>query len=108
MRLLSKLLKREVLEEVGCECETVSTVGMTLEYRNEWMWLHVSYCFVANVDSDIGETKLEPGEIEEGHETFWLPPETVLEKMEIDSPQHYEGHFVLEKRKNLFNGILSE
>jgi len=45
----------------------------------------------------VGEPALEEGEIEEGQETLWLPPEEVLEKMKTDNPGKLEGHFILKR-----------
>ncbi len=92
-------LKREVLEEVGGECEIVKPIGVTIEYRNKYKMIHISYCFVAKLIGDIGTPKLEEGEVEEGHETLWLAPAVVLEKMKNDKPGKFEGHFILEREK---------
>ena len=94
---LEEALKREVREEVGCDCEIVRPVGMTIEYRNKYMLLHVSYCYVAEVVGEMGEPVLEEKEIEEGHETLWLPPTEVLAKMKTDTPGKFAGHFILKR-----------
>ena len=104
---LEEALKREIMEEVGCACEIVGTVGATIEYRNQWMWLHLSQCFVAKVVGEIGEPQLEPSEIEEGQETLWLAPEIVFEKMKTDTPEQYEGKFILEREKAFLKEFLS-
>lgn len=90
-------VKREVLEEVGCECEIMREVGMTIEYRNKYKLLQLSFCFVAKVVGEVGEPKLEEGEVEEGQVTLWLSPIEVLEKMKNDQPTKFEGHFILKR-----------
>lgn len=90
-------LRREVKEEVGCDCEIIRPVGMTIEYRNEQKLLHISYCYVAEVVGEIGEPALEGGEIEEGQETHWLPPAEVLERMKKDLPGKFKGQFILKR-----------
>lgn len=99
-------MKREVLEEVGCDCEITNSIGVTLEYRNKYNLLHISYCYAAKVVGEIGEPALEEGEIEEGQETLWLPPEEVLAKMETDNPGKFEGHFILEREKSFLKEFL--
>ena len=94
---VEEALKREVLEEVGCECEIIKPIGMTIEYRNKYDMLHISFCYVAKVNGEIGVTHLEAGEVEEGQVTLWLPAEEVLEKMKVDVPQKFEGHFILRR-----------
>lgn len=100
-------LQREVLEEVGCECEVVRPVGMTIEYRNKYQLLHLSYCYVAKVIGEIGESALEEGEVEEGQETIWLPPEEVLEKMKTDNPGKFEGYFILKREMSFLKEYLN-
>lgn len=104
---IEQALKREVLEEVGCNCEIIQTLGVTIEYRNEQKLLHVSYGFVAKVVGAVGTPKLEAGEVEEGQETLWLPPREVLEKMQTDTPGKYEGHFILEREKAFLEAFLN-
>lgn len=96
---IEEALKREVLEEVGCDCEITHELGVTIEYRNKYKLLHISYGFSAKVVGEIGTPALEEGEIEEGQETLWLPPTDVLEKMNADNPGKFEGHFILEREK---------
>ena len=91
-------LRREIKEEVGCESRLIKPVGMTIEYRNKYQLLHISYCFVTKVVGEIGKPDLEVGDIEEEQETVWLPPSVVLEKMKKDQPQKFEGHFILNEK----------
>lgn len=90
-------LKREVKEEVGCDCKIIRHIGMTIEYRNTYKLLHISYCYLAEVVGEIGEPALEEGELEEGQETLWLAPFEVLAKMKTDTPGKFEGHFILKR-----------
>ncbi|MCA9355024.1 NUDIX domain-containing protein [Candidatus Kaiserbacteria bacterium] len=103
---IEEALKREALEEVGCDCEIVREVGMTIEYRNKYQLLHISYCFVANMVGEVGQTKLEEGEIEEGQETLWMPPAIAFEKMKKDKPGKFEGHFILERETSFLDEYL--
>ncbi len=100
-------LKREVREEVGCECEIVRPVGLVIEYRNKYQLMHLSYCYIADVRGEIGLPKLEKGEVEEGQETLWLPPAVVLEKMKTDVPGKFEGHFILRREISFLEEYLS-
>jgi len=100
-------LKREVLEEVGCDCEIIEPIGVTIEYRNKYNMIHISYAFSAKVVGEIGEPALEDGEIEEGQSTLWLPPSEVLASMETDTPGKFEGHFILEREKSFLKEYLS-
>jgi 8-oxo-dGTP diphosphatase len=103
---VEQALKREVVEEVGCECDIVRDVGMTIEYRNKYNLLYISYCFVARVVGEIGEPQLEDGEVEEGQTTLWLAPHDVLEKMSKDTPKKSEGHFILKREMSFLEEYL--
>ncbi len=98
---MEEAAKREVLEEVGCECEIIKPIGLVIEYRNKYKLLHLSFCYLAKVVGEIGQPKLEDGEIEEGQVTLWFTPEDVLEKLKTDNPQKFEGEFIL-KREQAF------
>jgi len=99
--------KREILEEVGCDCEVLDPIGVVIEYRNKYNMLHISYAFVAKVAGEIGEPELEAGEIEEGQVTKWIKPAEVLRLMEQDQPQKFEGHFILEREKAILKEFLA-
>lgn len=103
---IEEALKREVKEEVGCDCEIIRPIGMTIEYRNNHKLLHISYCYEARVVGEIGEPTLEEGEIEEGHETLWLPPAEVLAKMKTDTPGKFAGHFILKRETSFLEEYL--
>lgn len=103
---IEEALKREIKEEVGCDCEITKPLGVTIEYRNKYKLLHISYGFAAKVIGEVGNPALEEGEIEEGQETLWLPPEEVLEKMKNDNPGKFEGHFILEREKTFLQEFL--
>jgi len=90
-------LKREVLEEVGCDCEIMQEIGVTIQYMNKYNLIHISYCYAAQVVGEIGLPKLEEGEIEEGQVTMWLEPNQALEIMKSESPKKFEGHFILKR-----------
>lgn len=105
---VEEALKREILEEVGCDSEIIKPVGMTIEYRNKYNLLHLSFAFAAKVVGEVGPPQLEEGEIEEGQETLWLPPEEVLAKMETDNPGKFEGHFILEREKSFLKEFLDQ
>lgn len=104
---IEQALQREIAEEVGCASVIERLIGMTIEYRNQEKLLQLSYCFAAQVEGEIGTPTLEPGEIEEGQVTLWLPPEEVLEKMKTDQPKDYQGHFILKREHAFLTEFLS-
>lgn len=65
-------LKRECIEEIGCEVEVVGEVGTLTEYRREQTLKQTSYCYLALVVGDKGTPNLEQGEADSGFQTVWL------------------------------------
>ena len=47
-------LRRECLEELGCEIEVVGEVGSILEYNKMFSLKHTSYCYIAKVKGKKG------------------------------------------------------
>ena len=96
---VEEALRREVREEVGCNCQIDQPIGIVIEYRNKYGLLHISYCYSAFVDGGVSTPDLEEGEIEGGQETLWLPPAALLTKMSSDVPGKFEGHFILAREQ---------
>lgn len=94
---LTEALRREIKEEVGCDCSVDSLVGVVIEYRQKYKLLHVSYCYTAHVVGPILEPSLEPGEIEEGQITKWVTPAELEVLMQQDVPKKYEGNFIKQR-----------
>lgn len=105
---LEDALARELIEEVGCKCEIERLIGVTIEYRNKYKLLHISYCFVAKVVGDLSAPQLELKEIEEGQETHWLPPVEILKQMEKDDTDGYKGRFILAREMTFLKEFLDQ
>jgi ADP-ribose pyrophosphatase YjhB (NUDIX family) len=104
---LEETLKREVLEEVGCECEIMRPLGMTIEYDDHSNLLHISYAFVAKVVGETGQPTLEESEIKEGQKTLWIEPSELLAKMQNDTPQQHRGFFISAREQAFLREFLS-
>lgn len=100
--------KREVLEEVGCDCELIEELGVVIECRNEQELLHISYGYVAKLIGAIGLPMLEAEEVEEGQVTKWLKPEEALEQMKNDQPTEYKGHFIRAREVAFLEGYFNK
>ncbi len=95
---LVSALKRECLEEIGCEIEVGRQIGMIVEYRKKLGVRQESYCYVAKVRGEKGEPTLTPSEIEEGFETIWAPIEKAIELIERGTQvKDYLGKFIVKR-----------
>lgn len=108
---LEQGLRREILEEVGCQIKNIQELGIIEEYRNKLNIHQISYCYFAEVDGKIGEQKLEQGEIDDGHDLKWVGLDEAVEILEKEKQvRDYEGKYIrdrdlifLKKAKDLFN-----
>lgn len=100
-------LKREILEEVGCDCEIISEIGSILEFRDPIK--QYSFGFLAKVKGDISEPTFTEKEKEEGFQIAeWLPIAEAIKIFEKDKPSFLMAKFMrlrdkafLEKAKEL-------
>lgn len=90
-------LKRECLEEIGCNIKITDELGEIIEYRDKWSLKQHSYCYIAKV---VGE-KLDPSftekEKENGFLIKWIKLSEALQLLENDNPKDYEGMFIKER-----------
>lgn len=88
-------LRREILEEVGCEVEVrEQTVGMTIEQREEYAMLQISYCYLADVAGAKGEISLTELEADNGFVLQWMSIEEAIDTLEKDAPSDNFAKFM--------------
>ncbi|HWT76738.1 MAG TPA: NUDIX domain-containing protein [Mobilitalea sp.] len=79
-------LKRELLEETGCECEILGELGYVYENRAHCDYTTISYYYVAEVIYNHDETYLTQGEIDNETTLEWHTIEEATRL--IGSPVH--------------------
>ncbi len=89
-------LRRECLEEIGCNIDNIQELGIIEEYRNGSDHLHqFSYCYTADLVGGKGQDKLEEDEIADGFEPEWIPIEDAVKVLEAEAGvEDYEGKFI--------------
>ena len=92
---IHETLRRETLEEIGCDVKNIRDLGIIEEYRNGFSLHQVSYCFIADLSGEKGANHLEDDEIADGFEPVWLNLQSAIEVLEgEDSIENYEGKFI--------------
>lgn len=76
---LEKALKREVIEEAGCEIKNIEKLGYVEELRTINNFMQISYIYISEVEKDKKELNFTKQEKDEGAELCWLLPEVALE-----------------------------
>lgn len=78
---LQQALRREVLEESGCEINILKELGYVEEYRTFNNFVQTSYVYVAEVSKDTKKLHLTEQEKDEGSELCWYTPEIALKQI---------------------------
>lgn len=73
--------KRECLEELGCEVQNISQLGIIEENQSQENFRQCSFVFVAQKHGELKSTNLTQKELDEGSRFVWLSLEEALEKM---------------------------
>lgn len=88
-------LRREILEELGCNIENIRELGIIEEFRSKFAIHQVSYCFLADVVGEKGLPNFMGDEIEDGFKPEWMSLEQAILKMEEEANvEEYEGKFI--------------
>ena len=92
---IEQALRREVLEEIGCEITNIRELGSIEEYRQRFALRQISYCFIADLAGAKGRPQLTEDEVSDGFETVWLILDNAIETIEREAPvEDYEGKFI--------------
>ena len=98
-------LKREILEEAGCDIEIIGEVGKVIEHRNRTDYgilqkdsgtFQTSYCYIARVIKQ-GKTNFDDGELAAGYKLEWVTLNKAIGTIEKEKPKNYEGKFIVKR-----------
>jgi len=93
-------LKREIIEEVGCDITIEKPLGLIIEYRNSHDLLHLSCGYLCKVKGEVGTPKYEQGEIDNGYKPLWKPLDEALELLKNHYPSEpYQARFIVTREK---------
>jgi 8-oxo-dGTP pyrophosphatase MutT (NUDIX family) len=91
-------LKREIMEETGCNVEIRPVdVGTVIEYRDGDGLLQVSYCYLSDVTGEPGEVAFTEKEIRNGFQLKWLDLEEAISALKNDAPSESFEKFMRER-----------
>lgn len=79
-------LRREVLEETGCTCETIEEIGCVYENRAHCDYTQYSYYYFVMAGNDIRDQRLTDIEIQNKTEVQWHPLEKVIDLIFNQNP----------------------
>lgn len=96
-------LRREMLEETGCDIKVEWEIGMINEFRSDikFNWINhlkqVSYCYYWNIINKDKWLFLTQDELNDWFELKWLIIDDAIITMEKDNPSNFEWTFILER-----------
>lgn len=92
---VNEALRREAIEESGCDITNIRELGIIEEYRGRFSEHQTSHCFIADVEGEKKNPDLTPEELENGFEITWLPLEEAIKTLESEvNVEDYEGKFI--------------
>lgn len=95
-------LKRECLEEIGCNIEILGEIGSITEHRKLFKLNQISYCYLARVEGEKGGPKFTQKEINEGFEQLWVPYDKALLLVSNNKALNTEGKSYIVPRDSIF------
>ncbi|PWB38698.1 MAG: hypothetical protein C3F02_02190 [Parcubacteria group bacterium] len=88
---------RECLEETGCYIHNLQEIGLVEEWRDKYKLHQKSYCFIAEVKGEKGQTNFDAGETADGFRLDWLGFDQALKVFSGQSTDSYEGKFIIRR-----------
>lgn len=87
-------VKRELLEETGCECKIIHELGYVYENRAHCDYTTVSYYYIAKVMCDYGKTYLTQDEMNTGICVEWHSIEDVIRLIKTPCHETIQRKFI--------------
>lgn len=98
---IPQALRRELLEEIGCEAQVTGEIGRIIEYRDQWEMKQISDCYIARKAGEERASNFDAGELADEFEIFWADDiESAIKLLDTDVPTNYDGDFI--NRRDLF------
>ncbi|MDO8552667.1 MAG: NUDIX domain-containing protein [bacterium] len=92
---LNAALVRELREEIGCAIKNPREFAMIEEYRNKQTLHHIAHCFLAELEGEVGTTRMDESEIADGFTTEWMNLSDAIAKIAGETAiESYEGKFI--------------
>lgn len=95
---LLSALKRECLEETGCQIIVKDEIGKILEYREYdpgGKLQQKSFCYLTSVDGQKGEPSFTEEEIKGGFQLLWVSLKDAINLLKTSKPDVYIGKFIV-------------
>ena len=95
-------LRRECLEETGCDIDIITEIGQIVEYRKIFDLRQSSYCYLAKIKGKKGVVDFTKEELQKGFELLWLPYKEALKVLSDNIATSFEGKNYIVPRDIIF------
>lgn len=101
-------LKREALEELGCEIEILGEIGKSEIYLDRWNSKQTDYCYLTKKINNVAEQSPTEFELNEGHSIVWAKDldEAIL-LVKSSKPVHSDGKLVQARELVFLKSLLA-
>ncbi|MDR0975491.1 MAG: NUDIX domain-containing protein [Christensenellaceae bacterium] len=104
---LHTALAREIREEVGCEIRITDEIGLCVEYIGDLSLISLSFIFVADKLSEIGQ-ELTEEEVNSGFVLEWHNKEEIYSLVKNAKPTDKRGGQQMEREKMILEYYLNK
>lgn len=87
-------LKREILEETGCSCDSIEDLGYVYENRAECNYTQYSYYYVVTSKGSLKSMEFTDEEIENGTLLLWYPIDKVISLIKNFCPKTNQQRYL--------------
>lgn len=101
-------LKREILEETGCNCSILEEIGVVEENRAKHDFTQLSYYYLARVVGPKGKMRLTDSEIENDNIVEWYPVDIIINLIKTQLPINYQFSFIKERDSHILDHLCSD
>lgn len=95
-------LRRECLEEIGCDVDIIQELGSIKEYRKIFGLTQISYCYLAKIKGNKTTPQLTDFEIADGFRPVWLPYNDAKNVLAESKATSDEGSLYIVPRDTIF------
>lgn len=91
-------LRRELLEEIGCEAEIIGEVGEVIQHLDQKKLKQISYCYLAKQIGKKNEPDFTDEELEKGFEIYWAKDiDEAIELLRSSKTDDYSGTSIVKR-----------
>ncbi|MGV9001607.1 MAG: NUDIX domain-containing protein [Candidatus Saccharimonadaceae bacterium] len=99
---IEEALRRELMEEIGCEAEIIEEVGEIVQYVDQKQLKQTSYCYLAKQVGEKNEPNFTEEELADGFKIRWAKDiDEAIELVRMSQTDNYSGKSIVKRDLSL-------